>query len=223
MGFLYKHKLDLLGVEFVMMEKLLNLIGLYTKHQIADFLLNESQRQAESFKDIYRNQYEKMITDCESSLNSLLKKNPFSGDNQYKLITPFFDSAHNFHWIIAIVPQSIKYSNFGRIEVRDLSNSYDHEGFLDYCFYKNIDNSHPSKIELVDFRIGPKNKGIGSYLLTLLDNIAQSLGAAYIYGCLAPVDYENRPSQVRFYARNRYTISSNPQYKTEVSIIKWPH
>lgn len=203
-----------------MIEKFLNIIGLYTKQQIIDFLLNESQRQAEAFKAVYRSEYEQMSTNCENSLNGLVKKYPLGKDIQYQLITPFFDSAHNFHWIIVQVPKCVKQSNFGRIEVKDRFNSYDHEGFLDYCIYKKIDDIKPSRIEIVDFIIGPKRQGIGSYLLILLDNIAQMLGTAYIYGSLSPVDFGNREEQVKFYSRSGYTISFLDKSRKEGAILK---
>lgn len=199
-------------------QKVLNKLGLYTTKQLGQILRSSLKRQAEDIREYYKSIEQKNtedLNDIYKSLNRLLELNNFRREDMYLSITPFIDSYKNFHWIVTKIPQINSTCVTANIDVYDYVLSINNEGYLFFEIHANPEGDFknriykPKHIKIIDFIITPQNKGIGSYLINRLEQIAIGLNVSYITGDLVPIDYINRDAQIRFYSRHGYKIKLN--------------
>lgn len=200
-----------------MIEKFLNRLGLYTTKQLGKITASRLIQQAEDIKKITENEEQQRIEKINTSLSRLLQLYKFCRSDRYLSITPFVDSYNNYCWIITQIPQIDSLRVSGNIEVYSCEISpLKHNGYLYFDIFSETAGNYkdktfykPERIKIVDFVIEPQNRGIGSYLIKQLEQMATELGVLYITGYLSPRDYENREAQVRFYKRHGYKIKLN--------------
>lgn len=189
-----------------MSKQFFNMFNLYTRKQMEDRISAQSKR----ISTFYRNQKRNNIQDIENCLKHLLNNNRTTLNNWYFSVTPFFDKHQSFYWIVNEVPEIKSGCTAAEIKVINYAMGVDHtKGYLYYDICSGSDENEkpvPNEIKITDIQVIPKNNGIGSYMLSLLDDLARALEISVIIGELSSVDFKDRDAQIRFYSRNGYTI-----------------
>jgi GNAT superfamily N-acetyltransferase len=155
----------------------------------------------------YQDQQKAFLYDLETGLNEILIR-PEHRNNKYFTLMPLVDKNHYFYWVVNFFDDS-GYGKHSSGEIRvyecEQPNFSSSSPFLHYEIHSNM-------IKIIDFNTATfRNRGIGTKMLNILEQMAISLNIDYISGYLAPADYEDRDAQIRFYKRNGYTVNSNDQ------------
>lgn len=215
------------------MKNIINNLGLYTTHQIED-IVKSMQNEITINKNIAINK-DKEIEEMKDKINNLclnilgqskalfiltkeeyryMLKDEVQAYHLYTMmqdignIKSFFIDKENTINIIEIkIEHFVIKDNLPYIAMRIIAyepSTKDIKGWLDFDITKNV-----CEIETIEILEKYKRKGIGGYMMRILEEIAKGFRVDTIKAWLSPADKDKRYEQIPFYQSCGYEIMFN--------------
>lgn len=202
--------------------RLLNRIGLFTSRDVAEYLLRERDRLRVIQNNELNNELKKITQAfAELSERGLKGVRYTRALSQYRF---YFATVHVLKngrplMVIAYIPDHAPV--FGKVYLTNctiecfLPGHWERVAFL--YFELKQDKAH-----IVDLYVQPfcRRQGLGSLMLSLLEDIASSFAMKQISGWLSSVDVRIRDVQIAFYRANGYSVKCHDDQCTEGFVTK---